>query len=108
MAKNIYLINEDMLQVMSNHEQIEMQINISKDVKSYGKVIDRLFTAIEKMDNIQLSRNQEEIQDAINRIDFKLSAFNIGIETLFWFWKEGGKYECILEGLKNKGFKFNI
>lgn len=108
MAKNIYLLNEELLSTMSNHEQIEMQVNISKALKVYKKVIERMFSSIEKMDQIQLMSHKEEIEDAINRIDFKLSAFNIGIEILFWFWKEGGKYECILESLKNKGFKFTI
>lgn len=108
MAKNIYLINEDMLQVMSNHEQIEMQVNISKALKAYKNVIDRMFHSIEKMDDKQLSLHKEEIQDAINRLDWKLCSFNIGIETLFWFWKEGAWYEGILEKLKQKGFQFEI
>lgn len=108
MAKNIYLIKEELLPTMTKHEQINMQINISKALKSYKKAIDRMFNSIEKMDDNQLLRYKEEIQDSINRIDFKLSAFNIGIETLFWFWKEGAWYEGILEKLKQKGFQFEI
>ena len=105
---NIYLIKEELLPTMTEHEQIDMQINISKALKAYKNVIDRMFHSIENMDNKQLLLHKEEIQDSINRIDFKLYAFNIGIEVLFWFWKEGSWYEGILEKLKQKGFQFEI
>ena len=107
-AKNIYLINEEMLSVMSDHQKIEMQINIFKSIKSYGKALERIFSSIEKMNDTELIRNKQEIEDAINGIDIKLGRFGMGILSLVWFWKEGGRYECILESLKNKGFKFTI
>ena len=104
MAKNIYLIDENMLSVMSNHEQIEIQIKLAKVLNSYKKGIDRVFKAIAKMSRSEQDKYKTEIEDSINCLDRKCMRYDIGIESVLNFWKGRGEYEKIYYNLRDRGF----
>lgn len=103
-AKNIYLISEEMLSVMSDHEQIEMQIKLAKVLNNYKKGIDRTFKAISRMSKSEQDNYKQEIEDTINCLDRKCMHYDIGIESVLNFWKDGGEYEKIYYNLRDRGF----